>query len=190
MLSYEAANGKFPPAYVADADGNPLYSWRVLILPHLEQMNVYEQFNRGKAWDGPENAHLSELNLPTYSCPSAPKGHDGLTHYAMITGPEALFDGTKAPSRDEIRDGPSNTILIVEMRDADIHWSEPRDITMDDLLANGINADGHPGGGSFHPGGMNAVLCDGSVHFLSNEIDLEVLRSLVTPRGGEVLDSF
>jgi hypothetical protein len=57
LLNYEAANGKLPPAYVADANGRPMHSWRVLILPYLEGYNaLYKKYNLNEPWNGPNSA--------------------------------------------------------------------------------------------------------------------------------------
>ena len=58
LLMYEQAHGSFPPAYTADADGTPLHSWRVLILPYIEQQRLYDQYDFDEPWDGPNNSQL------------------------------------------------------------------------------------------------------------------------------------
>jgi len=41
------------------------------------------------------------------------------------------------------------------------------------------------GWGSFHSGGLNFLTCDGAVHFISSNIDLNLFGSLATIAGGE-----
>lgn len=188
MHGYHAAYGTLPPAYVADEEGKPLYSWRVLLLPFLEHGNLYDQFNLKKAWDDPENLHVSQVSIPQYACPTAPRGVDGATNYVVVTGNGALFDGDTAPSFDDIRDGTSNTILVIETRDTDIHWAEPRDVALDSLLAEGMNAHDHTGAGSYHPHGMCVSMCDGAVRFLPTDLDRQTLRKLLLPADGEAVD--
>ncbi len=43
---------------------------------------------------------------------------------------------------------------------------------------------------SRHPGGVQAVLCDGSVRFISDDIALDTWRKLSTTRGGEVVGQY
>jgi hypothetical protein len=187
---YADANNTLPPAYVADASGQPLYSWRVLLLPYLEQSALFDQFDKEKAWDSPENMHVSETNVPVYRCPSSPgNSAEALTSYVLVTGPQALFDGTKRPTFDDIKDGVASTIMLIETRDLDIHWAEPRDVTFDEVLA-GFNQGERSGPGSYHPGGMNVLLSDGSMTFIADSIDPQVLRSLLTPAGEEVVGDF
>jgi hypothetical protein len=88
-------------------------------------------------------------------------------------------DGTKI---QEIRDGTSNTICIVEAR-REIPWTKPEDIEMD------LNARKLPDLG-FQPEGFFVGICDGSVRFVSNNIDLEVWKALLTRAGGEVINQF
>src|SRR4051812_11083639 len=53
MRSYQADYGCLPPAYIADAQGKPMHSWRVLLLPYLDQAGLYDAYNFGEPWDGP-----------------------------------------------------------------------------------------------------------------------------------------
>lgn len=188
LRMYSDANNTLPPAFVADASGEPLYSWRVLLLPYLEQNALFDQFDKEKAWNSPENSAVCETNVPAYRCPSSPGGSaDALTSYVLVTGPQALFDGPKRPTFGDIKDSASNTVLLIETRDLDIHWAEPRDVTFDEVLAR--FSQGEPSGpGSYHPGGMNVLLSDGSTTFIANSIDPQVLRALLTPAGEEVID--
>src|SRR5262249_21734482 len=55
MHSYHDTMGRFPPAIVRDKEGKPLYSWRVLLLPYLEQQNLYNQFKLDEPWDSEHN---------------------------------------------------------------------------------------------------------------------------------------
>src|SRR5438105_1376638 len=60
LLNYHDANKSFPPAYVADAEGKPMHSWRVLILPYLERNDLYQQYDFNEPWNGPHNSRLAE----------------------------------------------------------------------------------------------------------------------------------
>lgn len=192
MQQYAHDRGSLPPAYVADADGRPLYSWRVLLLPYLEQQELFDEFDKEKekAWDSPENMAVRDHIVSVfYRCPTSPNdASEPLTSYVLVTGPQTLFDGDKSPSLDNIADGASQTIMLMETRDLDIHWSEPRDLTFDEVVARGFNGGGDAGAGSYHPGGMNVLFCDGSATFLSDSLDREVFRALLTPNGGEAIN--
>ena len=71
MLNYENANGHFPPAYVADEKGRPMHSWRVLILPYLEEGELYKQYNMNEPWDSPHNRTLAAKMPKVYRCPTS-----------------------------------------------------------------------------------------------------------------------
>src|SRR5262245_23231006 len=59
MMNYHDTHRSYPPAVVTDANGKPLYSGRVLLLPFLEQSNLYNAFNKDEPWDSPTNRNLS-----------------------------------------------------------------------------------------------------------------------------------
>jgi hypothetical protein len=89
LLNYQNEKGYLPPPYVSDADGKPLYSWRVLILPYLERRDIFEQWKLDEPWDSPNNKPLSDIYLDTFRCPSDVS--DGtkkpLTNYVAVVGP-------------------------------------------------------------------------------------------------------
>ena len=112
------------------------------------------------------------------------------TAYAVLTGPATIFPTQKAIRFAEITDGTSHTILIGECSGLNIVWTEPRDI---DVLQQkiGINLPGDRPGfssailSSYHSGGAYVALADGSVRFLSENIDPNILQALTTATGGE-----
>jgi hypothetical protein len=76
-------------------------------------------------------------------------------------------------------DGMSQTILVVEIRNSDIHWMEPRDIHINDLKPE-FNAKNGPSLGSYHIEGAMIALADGSVHILSPEEIATKLPAMLT----------
>lgn len=68
MLNYHDVWNSFPPAYIADENGRPKHSWRVLILPYLEQQTLYDRYDFNEPWDGPHNSQLAALMPPVYAC--------------------------------------------------------------------------------------------------------------------------
>ncbi len=178
--NYHAAYGSLPPAYTVDADGNRLHSWRTLILPFIEQSNLFQQVDLTKPWDDPDNAILQQTEVPVFRCPSS-KVAVGMTTYQIIDDPSSPFPGEVPLKFSDIRDGLSNTLFVVETDEQDaVHWAEPKDQSQLSYLA-AVKAS--------HSGGRNAVMGDGSVHFLSDNMDPKMANDIATRSGGEVINN-
>ena len=182
MHNYHDVHDAMPPLYTVDKNGKPLHSWRVLFLPYLEQQGLYQQIRLDEPWDSEHNRQFHNVRIPLYTCPS--NSTNGCT-YVGIAG-EGFVPAKEAGSKDRtfsaITDGMSNTLMIIEVKQG-FCWMDPTaDMTLDELV-QGINAGGRAG--SFHTGGCNVGMFDGSVRFISNTIDRSVLRALGTIDGGE-----
>jgi prepilin-type processing-associated H-X9-DG protein len=182
MHNYADANrGRFP-ADIVDKDGKPLLSWRVHLLPYLEQDQIYKQFKLDEPWDSPNNKPLI-AKIPKVFAPPAQKSAAGTTTYLGPLGDGYLFrpkakEGLKI---SDITDGTSNTIMIVETADAAaIEWTKPGDWTPDEKEPLKALI-GH------YPEGFNAAFCDGSVRFISKKVDPKSLLALLTTAGGEAI---
>ncbi len=165
LLDYQNAHGHFPPAYSTDKDGRPLHSWRVLILPYIEEEHLYKKLRIDEPWDSPHNRAVFDSHpMPRiFGCPSqCPDEEDGTkeTNYVMIVGRGAISDGPHSVQLEEIADGAANTILFVEMADSGIHWAEPRDLKADEMSYR-INDPEKPSISSKHRRGANAAFADG-----------------------------
>jgi prepilin-type processing-associated H-X9-DG protein len=178
LHNYHDTYGQFPPAVVTDANGNPLYSGRVLLLPFIEQKPLYDQWDKSAAWDSPQNMALSQTVLKVFDDPSA-LGH---SHYEFVTGPGAMFEAGSPHTIADIRDGTSNTIAVVEMRTTNPSWAAPSSVDISQLTA-GLPQGNHPGGGQI-------LLADGSVRFVAQSINPQTLRALATRNGGEAVNGF
>ncbi|CAN5690205.1 hypothetical protein BH23PLA1_BH23PLA1_05320 [soil metagenome] len=187
LMNYESVNGCFPPGFSPDEQGTPRTSWRVSILPFLEQQAVFAAYNFDVAWDHSSNNTAINARISTYVCPSEPTraGEELHTHYQMITGPGTMFDPARraVTSFGDITDGSSNTLFIVESRQS-VHWASPQDIVIDTTNPAGTPS---PAPGSSHPGGYNAAMVDGSIRFLKDSVAPDVLRAMMSIRGGEIL---
>ena len=185
MHNYHSAHGSFPPAYVAGKDGKPLLSWRVLILPYLEQKSLFDEFHLDEPWDSPHNKPLIARMPKVYACPgeSGKLAAEGKTTYLVPRGPSTAFPGAEGVKINDISDGSSNTILVVEASDAlAVTWTRPDDwMTAPDFATLGLF--------SQHGNGTNFLFGDGSVRFLKATIAPSLLKALTTPKGGEVLDA-
>jgi len=194
MENYHRKYRCFPPAYTVDSTGQHLHSWRVLLLPFLEQKDVYDRLRLDEPYDSPHNravfesaefeGHGRSLNMPgVFRCPSDRKNRTD-TNYVLIVGPRTLSNGPKSVRLKDITDGASNTIAVVEIYDSGIRWYEPRDLSAEQMSFR-INDLEYVGIASRHPGGAQVGLADGSVRFLSEDTDPRVVEALTTVNGKE-----
>ena len=184
MHTYHDAHKCLPPVYTVDEDGNPLHSWRVLMLPYMEQQHLYDQIRLDEPWDSEYNKQFHSYPVSAYSCPASSDFSTGMTTYSVVVGAETIFgDPTTQVSLGDLTDGSSNTIFLVE-RKTPVCWMDPtQEITFEEAC-KGINVSGS-GIGSNHTGGANACMFDGSVLYISESIDPDSLRGGLTKAGGE-----
>jgi prepilin-type processing-associated H-X9-DG protein len=186
---YHDKYGCFPPAYVADEQGRPMHSWRVLLLPFIEHRKLYEKYDFSEPWDGPNNSLLAAQIPDCYVCPGrkvAP-AIAPLTSYLAVVGQETAWPGATSIKLSDMVDGTSQTILVVESSAASVPWMEPRDLDFQ-VLPLQINAKAGRGISSEHPSGIgaNVAFADGSVTFLLDKTcSPEQLRAMLTIAGGE-----
>lgn len=192
MLLYQNEHGSFPPAYLLDEEGSPHVSWRVFVLPYLEQQKLYEDYRREHRWDAPENRRVTATPPMTYLSPLEPTRHSKekrtLTNYIVVTGNATMFPGSEGVAPQEISDGTGNTIMVLEILNSDIPWKEPRDLTVDEILERvrqGRNFQGPNRLGDT----VIIGLADGSVHRVPIEkSDAETFSKFLTRDGGESID--
>lgn len=194
VLDYEADHGTFPPAYLADEDGQPIHSWRVLILPYLDRQDLYDEYDFDEPWNGPNNSLLAGRIGDLYRCPCeldiAAQWLDeeaGFldTSYMMVVGPGTITDGPLSQkSLADVTDVPFDTFLVVETAGSGVHWMDPRDLAEGDLSL-GASDSSQPMIWGEHSAGAHAVMCDGSVRVLPDSIELDQLGAMSTISGGE-----
>ncbi len=184
MRQYHAEHGCLPRAYWKSATGERTLSWRVALLPYLEQKPCFDIIDVGKPWDSPENERAKDCRVPIFVMPLEDGSPLTDTAYVVITGPGTLFEEGKYVTFAECTDGPQNTILAVEVQHSHIHWSEPSDLDIRTML---LRINGAPGAGisSPWPGGAHVAFADGSVRFLPNSLLESTLRAMITRSGGE-----
>jgi len=181
MHIYQDVHGTLPPAAVYDADGRPLLSWRVLLLPFIEKGELYGQFNLDEPWDSPHNIKLLD-KMPTSYGPfdgsSIPKSHT--TFCRVFVGPGAAFEGRYGMNtKTDFPDGPGNTLLIVTAAEA-VPWTMPAELPYGpDLPLPRL-------GGNF-PDYFHVALADGTVRRVYRSVSQKTLRAAITRNGGESL---
>ena len=180
--NYHSMKDCFPPAAVLGADNSPLLSWRVLILPFLGAQELFDKFHMDEAWDSPHNKELLAM-MPEAYAPVVLKDcmPANSTYYQGFKGPGCVFEGENGQSIRTITDGTSNTLMVVEGEKL-VPWTKPVDLVVDEDKEKPL-----PKIGGQFEGGTTAAFCDGSVRFLKTDLKPEVLRSLITRNGGEVV---
>jgi type II secretory pathway pseudopilin PulG len=181
LHNYHDANKKFPPAFTTTKDGKPGLSWRVLILPYVEEAELYRQFHLDEPWDSEHNKALAAKIPRVYVSPNY-SGPPGKTNYLGIGGEKGVLGGKEGVSIAKISDGTSNTVALVEAsNESAVEWTRPDVFVPDDANpAKGLTG--------LRPGGFNALMTDGSARFLSEKTDPQTLKALFTYNGGEKID--
>jgi beta-lactamase regulating signal transducer with metallopeptidase domain len=185
MHNYADVHKSFPPAVLLGPDGKTKHSWRIAILPYLEQQQLYNQYNFNEPWDSETNKKILARMPAVFRHPSVPgiAGNRESSSYYVLTGKGGIFN--EEPSKSgtnfaQIRDGTSNTLLVVEAK-RDIPWTKPEDIPFDPDKEL-------PKLGGFAREGFAAAIADGSVLFIASTIDPRILKAMFTTGGGEVID--
>ena len=178
--SYHDTNGKMP-ADVVDKDGKAILSWRVLLLPYLEEEKLYKEFQLGEPWDSKVNKALIE-KLPKVYAPIRVKAEKGHTFYRGFNGADTTFEaGKKLAIPQSFPDGMSNTIAVVEAGEACM-WSKPDDLPYDATKVL-------PKLGGLFEGDFHVLLMDGSVMKGHEKMmNTDEFRKLVTRSDGMVVN--
>jgi hypothetical protein len=180
MHSYQDKHGRLPPAVVYGSDGQPLLSWRVLILPFIGQEELFEQFKLDEPWDSPHNIQLlPKMPFVFEPPPKVARGmppHHTILH--VFTGKGTAFEGKKGLSlKHDFPDGTSHTLLIIEAGPP-VPWTKPENLvyTPDGPL---------PKLRATFRGQFRVALADGSAIHLSPKISEKTLRAMITRNGEE-----
>ena len=169
-----------------DPDAGELLSWRVYLLPYIEQQNLFDSFHLDEPWDSPHNKELIPLMPPCYEHAllqsSLPEGH---TVFQMPTSqPEdhpstVLVQGQRGSTFGSISDGTSNTIMLLSVdAQSAVPWTKPADWQFDP-------SNPRRNFGNDFSGKTLVGTCHGTIEFLSKEVSDEAVRALFTKNGGE-----
>jgi hypothetical protein len=174
MHNYHDTHKRLPPAATYAADDKPLLSWRVHLLPFVEEAELYKQFRLDEPWDSEHNRRLISQMPAVYARPGSKLARQGYTTYLAPIGPQTAFPGKTATKFQDFTGGLSHAILLVEVPDEQaVVWTKPEDWEVDWE---------NPKQGLFgaYENGTHVLIADGSVLFLSVDVDDAVLKSLLT----------
>lgn len=195
LYNYHDAYGSFPPVVVLDDEGIPAHSWRVLLLPYLEEQELYDQYRFDEPWNSVHNMALQDQIPDVYRCWEFLKGIDRksleyqhlsrLSSYAAIVSPESMFYRENSLSLEDITDEVRNTIMMAEVHQHAVHWMSPADVTPAQLLTELRRSaqDEY----SNHKQGLHVGFVDGGARWISHDIAEDVLKASTTINGGETL---
>ncbi|MCB9873118.1 MAG: DUF1559 domain-containing protein [Planctomycetaceae bacterium] len=178
MHNYHDTFKSFPPGDAfRDARGKSGFSWRVYILPFLDQADLYNEFDLDQPWDSPHNKPLIEKMPKVYESPwlGITPGH---TTFLAPVGEDTIFGGDKPISFRHILDGTSNTAMLVEVEPRlSVPWTAPLDYQFDAQ---------QPGAGVRvgTDGRFLAALADGSVNMFRGSAAPELLIRLFQKSDG------
>jgi hypothetical protein len=170
-----------------DANGRPLLSWRVHVLPHLgrDTRKLYEQFRLDEPWDSDHNRALIPKMPDVYAMPGSKTARQGRTCYLRPVGESTSCPGSQQIDLSHVRDGTSNTLFLVEVDDEHaVIWTKPEDLDFDpENPAKGL--------GGHIEGTARSILCDGAPLLLKDLITdpnrAADLNALFTRNGGEAV---
>lgn len=204
MLDYESSWGTLPPASIKDERGRPLLSWRVAILPIVEEGNLYRDFHLNEPWDSPHNIALLPRMPRVFASVGQQPPEPHMTFYRVFVGPQTAFERDGLILSKDFPDGRSETILVVEAGEA-WPWTKPGDLEfhpeqslppLGGILcrrtwldrqrdkADGFNAAMADGSVRW----FKRDITDGSIRWFDRDIDEATLRALITRNGGEKVE--
>jgi hypothetical protein len=180
MHNYHGDFRHLPPAAITGKDNKPLLSWRVAILPYLDEAALFKEFKLDEAWDSPHNQKLLARMPNVYAPPGIKTAKPHSTFYRVFVGPGTVFENPQGCRLQEITDGTSNTLMAVEAATA-VPWTKPEELPYQKDKA--LPALGGLFGGDFY-----ALVADASVLMVGKKYDERLMHLFIQRNDGNVLN--
>ena len=182
--NYHATFGAYPPAFVADKNGRPMHSWRVLILPFLGYEALYRKY------DFQSPGIHQKIGLFLLKCRSSINRDLPATAarrpYLAVVGKATAWPGDKATKRSDFTN-PRYTVLVVEAANSDIDWTEPRDMPFDQAML-GVHSDDTPGIRSYRHDNLLVANASGDLVWLPVGAPPRLLKAAFTISGEQAVE--
>lgn len=180
LHAYHDEHHSFPPAYLLGADEKPWHSWRVLLLPHLGEKELYARYRFDEPWDGPHNRELQSERPKAYASPLQTSRDPNVAPYLAVVSRRTMWPAHFPIRIEQVTDGISNTIQLIENDGSDIIWTEPRDLRERDALGL-LKPSGKQSAKAPASQTIPMLLGDGTVRMISQQINRDLFVSLLTP---------
>lgn len=174
MHNYYDVNKGMPPAVIIGPKGHK-HSWRIAMLPYIEQQDLYDQYRLDEPWDSPNNKKVMMRMPEAFRHPNDPPGST-TTRYLAFVGKGTPFENPEGVQFRDILDGTSNTIMFFSGA-TNVPWTKPEDIQYDP--EKGVDLENGP-----FENGFNAVFFDGSIRFLSKDVEMQQLHNMIQSNDG------
>lgn len=178
MWNYEGKHGHLPAAVVYGKDDKPLYSWRVALLPFIEERELYREFRLDEPWDSPDNARLLMRMPAIYAAPGSKAKHYPPDHTLchVFVGKGTPFEEDKVNLLESWSKRGKQAILIVEAGEA-VPWTQPRELIYDaDVPLPNLD-------GPFKDMFRAALVSGGVTYFTPREASEKEFRCLISREG-------
>ncbi|QDV15515.1 hypothetical protein Pan153_01290 [Gimesia panareensis] len=196
LQQYHDEHTRFPSGGIFGQTGQPQHGWVAQLLPYLEHEELYRQIEFSQPWTAEVNRKPYETQLPVVQSPGMIPdyieqeiSHVDDTGYqpAHYSANSHVLGINHSLKIHDIKDGAANTILAGEVKEGIRAWGDPLNFRDP---AQGINRGPDGFGSHFEQDqktGAHILFCDGSVRFVSDEIDSDLLKRLSLPADGETV---
>jgi beta-lactamase regulating signal transducer with metallopeptidase domain len=179
LYNYENKHGHLPPAVVLGPDGKTPHSWRVELLPFLEQKSLYDQYRMSEPWDSPHNQLVLKQMPHIYHSPyDDPKSTNSACY--VLVGPGTAFEKPEGTKLNDITDGLASTVTVVEAK-RNIPWTKPEDIAFDPEKPL-------PALGGFEEGHFSAGFADTHANRFNTERAKDQIKWLILRNDGHSIE--